>query len=1364
MYESFETDERIEAVELPHFPTRMQVVIWRNWGLVSPERIAQVLEATVEQVCAAAFELGLSASPNVDPLWETNGYVTIIRANWHLLSFPQLLQLLDWPEEKLWYTLKEDDSLWIKMGRLKPRTEPVRYRPLTEAERDETARLRERLSTYFGENREFSPPVAPGVVGGRPIPANGSPAYRKEFPFDFLRDFRAPVADYSSLHEENGWNMGTGAPKPVEYGGVVLHDGWRVVYSGKGMRVREFVRRFNYRFQQRWGFSLRPTEEGDIHAAGEGESTGGSGPELKLIVLPDRNRLAESHDIDVRHDGITVTAVDENGLLRGLQWIWSEAIREGRPALPPGLRRRTTKFDLRFIYSYFAVYGDPLTETGDADPYPETFLERLSDLGVNGVWLQCVLYRMVPWHEAPELSEGWEKRIAGLRALTERAARYGIGVYVYLNELRGLPSPFFEKRPEWKGHSDDGKNFAMCTSVPEVKQFLEEGTFRLLQEVPGLSGLFSITMAENLTNCHSRAWNGVINCPRCRTRPVQEVSAEVNSLIASGARRANPDVRLLYWTWGWVPKLGWSDEAVREAIAQLPEASTVMCTSEAGKATDVAGIPGVVVDYSLSIIGPSESSVAIWRLAEARGLARAAKVQLNNTWECAAVPYMPVFASVEEHLNRLEQSGVTALMLSWTLGGYPSLSLELASGYYWQEETGADTRDLGELLRRRFGEAAGDCVLRASRQFGEAFKQFPFHVTTLYMAPQNYGPSNRLFLRPSGYKATMVGLPYDDLDTWRSIYPRDVFTEQFKRLSEGWREGLALLESGTALVPERFADDYERLLQIADAAYCHFRSTYLQCAFVMERDVWLESAEPEAKEGARRKLISILHEEIDLAVRLHGLMERDSTIGYEASNHYFYTVQDLREKVLNALDIVDRLSSASPLPGDTSPLKQGGKAMKNIRTTIAMPMLALLLMTAAACGKSGTDTGNSPEPEAVAPPKEPVTISIYWPYGVEETFMKDYGAQIRDKFPHVTVKFIPFTKPTQIDELVTTGEQLDLIFASIGSLDHFVLSLGLQSDITPYVDKAKYDLGIFEQSSLEMLKQLGNGKLLGLPLFDTPAMMYYNKDLFDKFGVPYPRDGMTWDDVYNESRRLTVRDNGVQYYGALLSTSHLALRNQLSLDLVDPKTVQSTLTSDKWKSFLDNAVRFYQLPGPTWDKTNLQIANQGNLFLKDKTVAMWLPVSAMYGQNELQGMNWDMAQFPSFKEAPNVGPQAYPFYILLSETSKHKETAFDVMTYLTSESFQLEKSKQGAFVSLLKNEAVRNAFGQDSALYKGKNVKALFASKYAAPMYWSKYNATAGGQLFNAFIAAAAEQVDVNTALHTADETVNKVITADQKK
>lgn len=723
------------ALPTPHFPTRHQAVLWRNWGLLGAERLARVLRAGVADLERAADELGLgpAAPADIERLWLKRGYITLIRQNWHLLPYSQLLALLDWTPAQMAYALKEDDFLWNKLGGFKPETPPVAWAPLTPEQRQDTAALRARIAETFGEP---SPPEEP--------------------PFDFLRQF--------------------GRAKPIA----------------------------------------------------------------------------------------------------------TRKVRESAGPAP-----------LKLVYSYSAVYGDPLLDP-DLDPYPDGLLSDLAANGVNAVWLQGVLYTLVPWFGETSYSKGHATRIANLNRLVARARRFGIGVYLYLNEPRGMPPEFFAARPGWRGsHLAASDLYALCPAVPEIFEALRDGVSDLFRKVPDLAGVFTITMSENLTHCQSKAYGkGYALCPRCADRHPPEIVAAVNNAIAEGAHRARPDADVIAWDWSWHPD--WA----ANVLPLLRKDIRLMCTQEEYLQTEAAGVRGRVGDYTMSKVGPGFLAEELWQFARTLGLERLAKIQLNNTWECSAVPYLPVPFLLRQTLRNLADRGVTSLMAGWTLGGYPGGNLLLTD------------MEPEALAQARFA-AAAPAVLEAWRRFGEAFAHFPLHgASMLYTGPQNYGPMAPLYAEPTGYRATMIGFPYDDVERWRGILlPPAVFEEEFRLLSEGWRDGLEVLQDAAPGVPDAVREAFEDLRRVAEAACWHFRTTYLQILFVRLRDA-------ERTPETLAQLLAILDEEADLARRLAAIVRRDSRIGFEASNHYYYTEQTLREKVLNC-DQVRAALQASGNPHET---------------------------------------------------------------------------------------------------------------------------------------------------------------------------------------------------------------------------------------------------------------------------------------------------------------------------------------------------------------------------------------------------------------------------------------------------------------
>ncbi|MCA9439048.1 MAG: hypothetical protein KC978_24900, partial [Candidatus Omnitrophica bacterium] len=251
------------------------------------------------------------------------------------------------------------------------------------------------------------------------------------------------------------------------------------------------------------------------------------------------------------------------------------------------------------------------------DPFPEGYLERLAASGVDGVWLQGVLFKLAPYPWDPKLSEGYETRLENLRQLVARAKEHGIGVYLYLNEPRSMPLSFFEDHPELKGVVE-GDYAAVCTSATPVQEYLKDAVAYVCRQVPDIAGFFTITASENLTNCWSHHRGE--GCPRCSKRDPAEVIAEVGQLIQAGIDSTSSEARLISWDWGW------KDEWAKGIIDRLPKKAAHMSVSEWSIPIKRGGVDSMVGEYSISTIGPGPRATRHWGYAQDAGLETFAKI------------------------------------------------------------------------------------------------------------------------------------------------------------------------------------------------------------------------------------------------------------------------------------------------------------------------------------------------------------------------------------------------------------------------------------------------------------------------------------------------------------------------------------------------------------------------------------------------------------------------------------------------------------------------------------------------------------------------------------------------------------------
>ena len=79
------------------------------------------------------------------------------------------------------------------------------------------------------------------------------------------------------------------------------------------------------------------------------------------------------------------------------------------------------------------------------------------------------------------------------------------------------------------------------------------------------------------------------------------------------------------------------------------------------------------------------------------------------------------------------------------------------------------------------------------------------------------------------------------------------------------------------------------------------------------------------------------------------------------------------------------------------------------------------------------------------------------------------------------------------------------------------LFIPLDDYVKAHSDFSDFAPSLFEQSSFK-------GNIYYIPISWNNIMINYNRDLFDKAGVAYPKEGWTWDDFRETAKALTVKD------------------------------------------------------------------------------------------------------------------------------------------------------------------------------------------------------------------------------------------------
>lgn len=413
-------------------------------------------------------------------------------------------------------------------------------------------------------------------------------------------------------------------------------------------------------------------------------------------------------------------------------------------------------------------------------------------------------------------------------------------------------------------------------------------------------------------------------------------------------------------------------------------------------------------------------------------------------------------------------------------------------------------------------------------------------------------------------------------------------------------------------------------------------------------------------------------------------------------------------------------------------------------------VLAALLAACQGGGKPGSSDPSGGKPEE--PP--PANLTIFSTSGwSQEAFDDRFGDALRKKFPQHT---ITYQSGKNYDDLILTGSKVDMIWESIAAYSN-ARSYNIQYDMTELIKRHQVDLSRIDPTFVEAMKTMGAGKIIGLPVLNNTLGLYYNKDLFDQFGVPYPKDGSTWDDILELNKRLTVAKDGRTYVGLAFLFEHFLRLNPFSLPYVDTGTLTTTINrNDKWNILFDTLTRATSVPLYRDTIAASKRIPDTNSFFKDRNAAMLVALVNSHLTQDVSGLDWDMVTFPTFKEAPGVGPQSSPTIFGIAASSDHKDQTMELIRFLLSDEFQMSVSRSGA-LPVVNSPEVQSSFGKETA-FADKNIKAAFSSNLAPTSAKTIYDGEVWKVVNKNTLPLASGTIDLNTMLRTTEEEANAAI------
>lgn len=336
---------------------------------------------------------------------------------------------------------------------------------------------------------------------------------------------------------------------------------------------------------------------------------------------------------------------------------------------------------------------------------------------------------------------------------------------------------------------------------------------------------------------------------------------------------------------------------------------------------------------------------------------------------------------------------------------------------------------------------------------------------------------------------------------------------------------------------------------------------------------------------------------------------------------------------------------------------------------------------------------------------EPVTIKIA--IGWDDQIFDSRFGEIDKKLDNINIERIPFdTTWGGLEEIFASGVVPDIVVSIHYDTIKELLDADLIYPLDDLIANSDFNLEDLNPALVSYARSYDpEGRLIGMPDGVGFKALFYNKEIFDLFGIEYPTKEITWYEALELAKQMTGERNGQKYTGLVFDEPKIPLE-QWAVNPVDPDTDEVLLTKEPaFRKYYDLMRQYYSIPGI------MDVGVEGNLFYQGFAAmnAGW-SATLLGDWGDLEGNKGkiEIAPVPTWPELPGVHPYLTTTPMMIMKESKHVNEAFAVLLEYVSEENQPRISRKAGSGSVLQNKDVLSQYGADVPSYVGKNVDAFY--------------------------------------------------------
>ncbi|MBE5851616.1 MAG: sugar ABC transporter substrate-binding protein [Lachnospiraceae bacterium] len=417
-------------------------------------------------------------------------------------------------------------------------------------------------------------------------------------------------------------------------------------------------------------------------------------------------------------------------------------------------------------------------------------------------------------------------------------------------------------------------------------------------------------------------------------------------------------------------------------------------------------------------------------------------------------------------------------------------------------------------------------------------------------------------------------------------------------------------------------------------------------------------------------------------------------------------------------------------------------------------------------------TESAPAAEEAAPAAaeeaaaEPVTLT--WAIWDEATtqYWGDIKAAYEAANPNVTIEMVDLGSQDYMTVLATelSGSGSDFDVVTIKDVPGYatLVSKNTLEPLDAYISEAGIDLaqygGVDKQITID-------GSLYELPFRNDFWVVFYNKDLFDAKGVPYPTNDMTFEEYDALARQVTDTTFGSQIYGTHYHTWRSAVQ---LFGVLDGKHSILDGTYDYFKPYYemvlgqedDQVCRNYadlSAEGLHYSAAfsggDVAMMNQGSWFI---STLMTNIASGEYDAS-LCG-NWGLVKYPHAEGVEAGSTLGTITGLSVVAASDVKDAAFDFVEWVSGEEGAKVMASSGNFPALMTDDIAGMISGLEGFPTDAESKEALKVSNLYLEVPYAENVAEINNVLDTYHKSIMNREVSIDEGIASMNEEVGKIL------